>query len=34
MLLALSLAFGVLGYHIFEGLSWIDSLLEASMILG
>jgi hypothetical protein len=34
MLLALSLAIGVLGYHIFEGLSWIDSLVEASMILG
>lgn len=25
---------GVLGYHNFEGLSWIDSLLNASMILG
>lgn len=25
---------GILGYHIFEGLPWIDSLLNASMILG
>jgi hypothetical protein len=24
----------VLGYHFFGGLSWIDSLLNASMILG
>lgn len=29
-----SLAFGVLGYRYFEGLSWIDSLLNAAMILG
>lgn len=29
-----SLMIGVLGYHIFEGLGWIDSLLNASMILG
>lgn len=29
-----SLAIGVWGYHYFEGLPWIDSLLEASMILG
>jgi hypothetical protein len=28
------LGLGILGYHHFEGLSWIDSLLEASMILG
>ncbi len=33
MLLA-SLGIGMLGYHYFEGLSWIDSLLNASMILG
>jgi hypothetical protein len=32
--LVVSLGFGVLGYHFFEGLSWIDSLLNASMILG
>jgi hypothetical protein len=28
-----SLAIGILGYHHFEHLSWIDSLLNASMIL-
>jgi hypothetical protein len=29
-----SLLIGVIGYHLLEGLSWIDSLLNASMILG
>jgi hypothetical protein len=29
-----SLAIGILGYHYLESLSWIDSLLNASMILG
>jgi hypothetical protein len=29
-----SLGVGVSGYHVFEKLSWIDSLLNASMILG
>ena len=29
-----SLGIGMLGYHSFESLSWIDSLLNASMILG
>jgi hypothetical protein len=29
-----SLAIGVLGYHYTEGLPWLDSLLNASMILG
>ena len=29
-----SLGIGILGYHYFESLSWIDSLLNASMILG
>ena len=29
-----SLILGILGYHYFESLSWIDSLLNASMILG
>jgi hypothetical protein len=28
-----SLAIGVLGYHVTAGLGWIDSLLNASMIL-
>jgi len=29
-----SLGIGIIGYHYFESLSWIDSLLNASMILG
>ena len=29
-----SLAVGILGYHKFEGLSWTDALVNASMILG
>lgn len=29
----LSLGIGMLGYHTFAGLSWIDSFLNASMIL-
>ena len=32
--LVLSLGMGVLGYHGYERLSWIDSLLNAAMILG
>jgi hypothetical protein len=28
-----SLGLGVLGYHVFEGLPWLDALLNASMIL-
>lgn len=34
LLLMGSLLIGILGYHWTEGLSWIDSLLNASMILG
>jgi hypothetical protein len=33
-LILFSLLIGILGYHYFESLSWIDSLLNASMILG
>src|SRR5512143_1555211 len=33
-LLVFSLGIGMLGYHYLESLSWIDSLLNASMILG
>ena len=29
-----SLSIGVAGYHFLEGLSWLDSLLNAAMILG
>jgi hypothetical protein len=32
-LIAFSLGVGVLGYHVIAGLNWIDSLLNASMIL-
>jgi hypothetical protein len=34
LVVAVSLAIGVAGYHVFEHLPWIDSLLNASMILG
>jgi hypothetical protein len=34
LLMVLSLGMGVLGYHGFARLPWIDSLLNASMILG
>jgi hypothetical protein len=29
-----SLLIGISGYHFIEGMSWLDSLLNASMILG
>jgi len=29
-----SLVIGVLGYHVLEGLAWIDALLNAAMLLG
>jgi len=32
--IGIALGIGVLGYHCIGGLSWIDSLLNASMILG
>lgn len=34
LLLIFSLGIGMIGYHFLEGLTWIDSLLNASMILG
>jgi hypothetical protein len=33
-LIAFALAVGIIGYHGLAGFDWIDSLLEASMILG
>ena len=33
-LIGIALGMGVVGYHCIGGLSWIDSLLNASMILG
>ena len=32
--IGVSLLIGILGYHFFESLSWIDSLVNASMLLG
>ena len=32
--ITVSLLIGIFGYHFFEGLSWIDSLVNASMLLG
>lgn len=33
-LIAASLFVGMVGYHILEGLDWIDAFLNASMLLG
>ena len=33
-LIAVALMIGIAGYHYIAGFNWIDSLLEASMILG
>lgn len=33
-LVAISLGIGMFGYHVFEGLSWLDALVNASMLLG
>ena len=33
-ILIVSLAIGICGYHYLNGISWIDSILNASMILG
>jgi hypothetical protein len=34
VLISFALGLGVLGYRFFEKLSWLDALLNASMILG
>jgi hypothetical protein len=34
LILAVSLGIGVVGYHTLGRLGWVDSLLNASMILG
>ena len=34
LILAVSLGVGMTGYHTLAGLGWVDSLLNASMILG
>jgi hypothetical protein len=33
-LIAASLIIGIIGYHAFEGLSWVDSFLNAAMLMG
>jgi hypothetical protein len=33
-LIAVALFIGICGYHFLAGFNWVDSLLEASMILG
>ncbi len=33
-LILVSLLIGMMGYHFFENLNWIDSFINASMILG
>ncbi|MBI1742814.1 hypothetical protein HYR54_07065 [Candidatus Acetothermia bacterium] len=32
--IAIAFMIGILGYHYFEGLAWIDAALNAAMILG
>ncbi|MDD1633912.1 MAG: hypothetical protein LUP91_17115 [Methylococcaceae bacterium] len=34
ILIAVALFIGIIGYHWLGGFDWVDSLLEASMILG
>jgi hypothetical protein len=34
LLITFALIIGILGYHQIAGFDWVDSLLEASMILG
>ncbi len=34
VIIGISLGIGILGYHLFEHMSWLDALLNASMILG
>ena len=33
-LILIALMVGIVGYHFIAGFNWVDSLLEASMILG
>jgi hypothetical protein len=34
VLILLSLVIGMAGYHLFEGLSWVDAFLNAAMLMG
>lgn len=33
-IIGFSLLLGMAGYHVFEGLSWLDAFLNAAMLLG
>ena len=33
-LVLVSLVIGMAGYHLFEGLSWVDAFLNAAMLMG
>ena len=33
-LILVSLVIGMVGYHMFEGYSWVDSFLNAAMLMG
>lgn len=33
-IIIVSLVIGMIGYHVFEGYSWVDSFLNAAMLLG
>ena len=33
-IVVLAVIVGILGYHYFEGLAWIDALVESAMLLG
>ena len=34
VLILFSLVIGMAGYHLFEGLSWVDAFLNAAMLMG
>jgi hypothetical protein len=34
LLIGVALTIGIAGYHVIAGFNWVDSFLEASMILG
>jgi hypothetical protein len=33
-IIIVSLVIGMIGYHMFEGFSWVDSFLNAAMLMG
>ena len=34
LIILVSLVIGMVGYHVFEGLAWIDAFVNAAMLLG